>query len=1335
MLDHLEPRRVTIGDRRAKLYLGRGPLALEVVVVALDGRPRIADLRTMFRARSGRRAAPVLIVAPWGAGRAAVCGPTEHNPVEHRDLPVEQVESVCGNALEEDGRHAAIRLLHRLLPALDAPIPGLRNGGLFAMQELERGVPSRGDWALAVEKACGVRALRGRALIEGLGFATEELPGPAMLLLAGDRKTAVAVLLDRPEEIDSASPRFDGVSPVSYALAQADRENLDWVVAVAGGTVRLYPAKPGVGTGRRGRSETFVEIDLDLLSGDDAGYLWLLLSASALSEGGSVGDILRTSEDYAADLGGRLRERVYREVMPSLARAVVAAMYQTSPTADHLQQAYQAALRILYRLLFVAYAEDRGLLPLHASRSYREHSLKRIAQRLGEARRKDIDFGEQPSFWSEVTQIWTAVSLGNPEWEVPAYNGTLFASEASVSKLGARIAALSLPDREFAGALTALLLDRTAEGTEGPVDFRSLGIREFGTIYEGLLESELSRAETDLTVNAKTEAYLPAMPGDTVEVHAGEVYLHNRSGARKSTGSYYTPAFAVEHLLDRALEPALDEHIERLDGMPDREAGRRFFEFRVADIAMGSGHFLVGAVDRIERRLANYLAGRALPDVREEFARLRRTAAQELGPDWSGDPIEDIQLLRRQVARRCIFGVDMNPMAVELARLSLWIHTFVPGLPLSLLDHNLIQGNSLVGITSFEEASELFQADSGTFFALVASERLGAVREPLERLARLTDANDAEIQEARELYARMRRAIQSEQELFTLLTASRTNSSIRAAIAEGRVATALDDPGDIFRAQLMDMGHAELKGLDVLHFALAFPHVFLGRRNGFDVILGNPPWEKPRVEEDAFWARHFPGLRSRPQRVQETLKVQYRVQRPDLADRLEAEKDGAALMRHLLTAGGFPGMGMGDPDLYKAFVWRFWDLVAPDGGRIGVVLPRSALAAKGSTAFRKELLASAEVLDLTMLVNNRRWAFPNVHPQYTIGLTAITRAKDSRESKLRLSGPYANLKRFRAGVRRAPVTFRAREVEVWNDTASLPLLPSDESVEVFAQLRKSPRLDLNDGVGWRARPHRELDATNDKHVMDVESNECPEGFWPVYKGASFDLWTPDTGSYYAWADPERVLGRLQSKRKRANRRSAFAEFDQAWREDPGTLPCLRPRIAFRDVTRATDSRTIRAALVPPQVLLVHNSPFFLLPRGDERDEAFLLGLLSSLPLDWYARRFVETHLTYFVINPFPAPRPKPDNPLRERVIALAGRLAAQDDRFAEWAERLGVACCPIDPDEEQDHIWELDAVVAHLYGLAESQLVHIFETFHEGWDHEERLRATLHHFRAWQADE
>ena len=260
----------------------------------------------------------------------------------------------------------------------------------------------------------------------------------------------------------------------------------------------------------------------------------------------------------------------------------------------------------------------------------------------------------------------------------------------------------------------------------------------------------------------------------------------------------------------------------------------------------------------------------------------------------------------------------------------------------------------------------------------------------------------------------------------------------------------------------------------------------------------------------------------------------------------------------------------------------------------------------------------------------------------------------------------------------------------------------------------------------------DLNSTTGKPYMDLKSESRPEGFWPVYKGASFDLWTPDTGTYYAWADPERVLRHLQGKRKRANKRSAFREFAPKWRKDPATLPCLKARIAFRDVTNRTNRRTVIAALVPPRVLLVHTSPFFLLPRGDERDEAYLLGLFSSLPLDWYARRFVETHLTFFVLNPFPVPRPGGESPLRDRVVTLAGRLAATDDRFADWAERVGVVCGPLEADEKADYIRELDAVAAHLYGLTEPQLVHIFETFHEGWDHEERLGATLHHFQTWQ---
>jgi hypothetical protein len=137
----------------------------------------------------------------------------------------------------------------------------------------------------------------------------------------------------------------------------------------------------------------------------------------------------------------------------------------------------------------------------------------------------------------------------------------------------------------------------------------------------------------------------------------------------------------------------------------------------------------------------------------------------------------------------------------------------------------------------------------------------------------------------------------------------------------------------------------------------------------------------------------------------------------------------------------------------------------------------------------------------------------------------------------------------------------------------------------------------------------------------------------------------------------------------------------------------------------------------------------LWPRGDEKDQAFLLGILCSLPLDWYARRFVETHLNFFVLNPFPIPRAARDGDLWQRVVALAGRLAAPDDRFTEWADAVGVEHGALEENEKQDMMHELDAAVAHLYGLSEPQLVHIFETFHEGWDHQDRLGATLKHYR------
>ncbi|GAH47434.1 unnamed protein product, partial [marine sediment metagenome] len=439
--------------------------------------------------------------------------------------------------------------------------------------------------------------------------------------------------------------------------------------------------------------------------------------------------------------------------------------------------------------------------------------------------------------------------------------------ETSVSLVGAELATISLTNQQFGPILMNLLVEETLEGF-GPVDFRTLGVREFGTIYEGLLESELSVAEVDLVVDTD-DRYAPA-ENRTPAVHMGEVYLHNASGARKATGTYFTKHFAVEHLLDHALEPALAEHLERLDKMDDRKAGESFFDFRMADIAMGSGHFLIAAADRIERRLSSYLTQRKLPVVTSELQRLRTSAKKELekvGLISETYDIEDNLLLRRQIARRCIYGVDINPIASQLARLSLWIHTFVPGLPLSFLDHNIVCGNSLVGIATFEEVSDLLDISEGGLFAATAQILIGDAQKAIEKLARLSDANAAEIRRARKAYEEERKAIAPTERMFDILTAQRMPESEVAATAE-----AFKEGNELFLVGEHNKAKEFVRAMPPFHFPIAFPEVFLRDRAGFDVIVGNPPWEEATLEEDDFWARYAPGLQSLPQHEQEALK-------------------------------------------------------------------------------------------------------------------------------------------------------------------------------------------------------------------------------------------------------------------------------------------------------------------------------------------------------------------------------------------------------------------------------------------------------------------------------
>ncbi|MFC2069795.1 hypothetical protein ACFLTB_01295 [Chloroflexota bacterium] len=564
------------------------------MVLESPQQPTRTVLKEAWNNRHGGRAAPVLVIVTYPTGdqqKAALCGPQGDDPPTLLHLDIGQIERVCLTALSEPDRHAAVRFLYSALEDIDTPLAGFHNEGLLSTHQLNVAMHDRRDIEKATERGRNLLGLRGEDLIRGLGFEIQQLPGPEKILVIGTQKIALALFLQREESPEMSNVRFNGMSPVSYALSRASEENLPYVFVNSGPVIRLHPTKPGVGVGHRGLVDTFVSAHLELLRDEQAALLWYLFSAEALGTDGTLQQLLEESRRFAISLGERLQSRIYDRVVPQLATSLARARDLSTPTQNDLHDTYQMTLTLLFRLLFVAYAEDKDLLPYRTNESYRARSLKEKAKELLSISLKGAPFDSSNSHWEEIFRLFRAVDKGNIEWGVPEYNGGLFSENPDISPIGVSLASVTLPNTEFGLILSSLLVDDTEEGM-GPVDFRSLGVRDFGTIYEGLLDSELSVADMDLGIDEKG-AYIPSQ-SSAPYVLKGQIYLHNRSGARKTSGSYFTKSFAVEHLLDQSLETALDLHLSKLDGLSDEDAGAVFFDFRVADISMGSGHFLVG---------------------------------------------------------------------------------------------------------------------------------------------------------------------------------------------------------------------------------------------------------------------------------------------------------------------------------------------------------------------------------------------------------------------------------------------------------------------------------------------------------------------------------------------------------------------------------------------------------------------------------------------------------------------------------------------------------------------------------------------------------------------
>ena len=519
----------------------------------------------------------------------------------------------------------------------------------------------------------------------------------------------------------------------------------------AQGRLRLFDAKAARGAA----SERWIDIDLLQLPVE---YFHLvgLFAPSALSEGGSWPRLVDDARDFGADLRERLDGQIRLFALPEIAQGLGDWLREQEGAdlsdPDVRTDIQNATMTLLFRLLFILYAESAGHLP-YRHPGYRNNALKTLCSEA-QARRGKHD-SQSHTLWNRLRTLTRGIREGDRGMDLPQYNGTLFAEDGLEG--ASLLERAEIADTRLAPALVALGFD--PEDEQAGLDYTDLDIAHLGSIYEGLLALRLSLADQTYAWDSKKDRFLPAEEPGKHGVAEGYLFFQSEAGKRKSGGVYYTRQEFVRHLINNSVMPALEEHLDQVRELARtdaRAAERLLFRFRVLDPAMGSAHFLVDALDVIADRVQTFLAETPLVPLRERLDSLRAEARAESA--------DDAQLLKRLLLKHCIsqalhLRVDRSGMAVELARVALWLSSFVPGLALSYLDQNLKQGDSLVGVGSLDTLRPVSDDGRGTgqkvwLWAGEGQALDEAIREAGELALGIADSDDRtkeEVEHSREL--------------------------------------------------------------------------------------------------------------------------------------------------------------------------------------------------------------------------------------------------------------------------------------------------------------------------------------------------------------------------------------------------------------------------------------------------------------------------------------------------------------------------------------------------------------------------------------------------------
>lgn len=1223
-------------------------------------------LRKIWRDRRGTGATPLLLIAddPSRPGCLTVLGTVDASGPT-RSIDSAALSDVLAR-LPGRPRLEAVRELAAELDRLDqAGIPGLKLRDLLTFHTLN--VRFREDasrWGPATDATKAVaRAAEWRAVLTGLGYQVERRQRRGFLARHEGRPIAVVHPLRNAAEFSRLDA--DGRPPEGLLLNDCQTDGAAFGILAAGTRLRLFEADPQVGSA----ASRYLDLDSAALQVDDFPFL-ALLGPDYLAEG-EFSALQQEARNFGAGLRRRLDETIRQTVLPTLGRALGrwSETRRHNVTSDEVREELErAALTLVFRALFMLYAESAGYLPMD-NRSYRQASLTNLVEEAIESR--DRLGTKSTSLWDRFVLLVKAMRTGNPAWAVPPYNGALFAADGFEGAETLEGASFSDPD--FAAVLVGLGWDPE---TGAGIDYSTLEIAHLGHIYEGLLSLRLSAADTPLVYEAAKDRYVAPPEGEPADLQPGELLWQTHEGGRKGGGVYYTRTELVRHLVRGAVVPAFAAHLDRVRERAAKDpagAAAELFDFAVLDPACGSAHFLVVVVNELADLVVKFLGDTPLPEVRSALEGLRAGASP-------GAVIEDVALLRRLVLKRCVFGVDVSPMGAEVATLSLWLTSFVPGLSLAYLGRNVIVGNSLVGVAR-PEALRAGESDQPGLWDDALARALEAGTEAALRVAEGEDRTPDEYEQSEKADADMREAVAGVQRLFDLWTAEPFGvGGARAlvklhgpAIIEGR-----NDPVISEAAEQREQHR-------FLHWPLAFPQIFSRDNPGFDAVIGNPPWEEVTVEALAFYALFHPGLRSLAESERSAALADLLSRRPDVPRRLELEQQRSADERSYFSSAEYDSMP-GDPDLYKFFCNRYRDVLRRDG-LLGVVLPRSAFATDGSAGFRQWLFEDITCIRLDFLLNRRLWIF-DTHPQWTVALVTARRAPSLPDQTISVAGTATNVDEWQAQAEGGGL---AMPRSAFGPGYTVPLLRDQGEADLLAKVRLGHHFAYGASDRWRCFPVAELHETNDRQLWRNASTGRP-----LWKGESFEQYDPHGAEARLCPDDEAVRRKIEKPRPGA--RSMVAdELPLTARRQAVIDEIGRARLAFRDVSRATDSRTVRACLVPPGVFLTNKAPYLAFAIGKDRERAACLAIMNSLAFDWQARRFVEINLNFFILEGLIVPDMTDED--FHVVAECAAKLSCVDERFSDFASSFDISSDPLQDDDRARLRIEIDARVARAWDL------------------------------------